>query len=112
MSDFNQALKWMKEGKKVRRKCSQKCIFEKDEHTGFINLSNDDKRFHLVDFESKDWEIYESSGEFLHRLGTDGDLWAREFIKSLSNIEKDNEIDLDLMRGWFCNAIEAGRQSK
>lgn len=52
----------------------------------------------------------ETSGEFLARLGTNGDLWAKEFIKIIN--EKKFIIDVDLMRGWFCNAIEAGRNAK
>jgi hypothetical protein len=53
----------------------------------------------VVYFEEK-----ETAGEFLHR---DGDLWAREFMELWGN--RLREIDVDLMRGWFCNAIEAGR---
>ena len=52
----------------------------------------------------------ESSGEFLQRIGTNGDLWAKEFIKIFQ--EKRLKLDVDLMRGWFCNAIEAGRNAK
>ncbi len=52
----------------------------------------------------------ESSGEFLRRIGTDGDLWAKEFLKIIN--KKELQIDVDLMRGWFCNAIEAGRNAK
>ena len=53
----------------------------------------------------------ESSGEFLQRVGTDGVLWGKEFVK----MAKDNtEIatDEETMIGWFCNAIEAGRSAK
>ena len=49
----------------------------------------------------------ESAGNMLIRLGMDGDKWAREFIKMFGNGEIKN-IDLDLMRVWFCNSIMAG----
>lgn len=48
----------------------------------------------------------ETSGEFLVRLGVNGDLWAREFIKI--DAEKHISKDLDTMRGWFSAAIMAG----
>jgi len=43
----------------------------------------------------------------LKRLGMDGDKWAREFIKMFENGDI-KDIDLDLMRAWFCNSIMAG----
>lgn len=49
----------------------------------------------------------ESSGEFLARIGTDAGLWASEFIKATG--KEDFSGDLTMMRGWFANAIEAGR---
>ncbi|HEC65417.1 MAG TPA: hypothetical protein ENI23_08990 [bacterium] len=63
-------------------------------------------------FEATDWEIYEekeTSGEFLQRLGTDGLLWAKEFMKLFE--DRKDKIDESLMIGWFCNAIEAGKDS-
>ena len=105
MSDFNQAIKWIKEGKEIRRKSWE------GKSTKGYKPHYKEYKYSLEDFEAEDWEIYEeSSGEFLQRLGINGDLWAKEFIKI---IEKEKfKIDVDLMRGWFCNAIEAGRQSK
>ena len=107
MADFKQAIKWAREGKgkEVRRKSW--------EGKSIKGYKPDIKEyiFSLEDFEATDWEIYEekeSSGEFLRRLGINGDLWAKEFIKIT---EKRVTIDIDLMRGWFCNAIEAGRTS-
>ena len=49
----------------------------------------------------------ETDGEMLKRLGMDGDKWAREFIKMFENGDI-KDIDLDLMRAWFCNSIMAG----
>ena len=48
--------------------------------------------------------IEESPAEFLIRLGVDGDLWAKEFLKIFPKLVPD----LDTTRGWFCNAIMAG----
>ena len=55
-------------------------------------------------------EPKEDAREFLNRLGTDGKVWAKEFIK----INKIRNIAYDegTMIGWFCNAIEAGRSAK
>lgn len=47
----------------------------------------------------------ETDGEFLTRIGTDGDKWADAFMHKTD----DQKIDQDLMRGWFANAIEAGK---
>lgn len=46
----------------------------------------------------------ESSGEMLHRLGLNGRLWAKEFIK----LNPDCNVDEDTLFGWFANAIMAG----
>ena len=75
---------------------------------GLIGSNGQRTSLSISDFERTDWEVYENSGEFLQRLGTDGDLWAREFIR----INGDEKLDVDIMRGWFCNAIEAGRSAK
>jgi hypothetical protein len=59
----------------------------------------------------------ESDGEFLARLGTDGDLWAREFMARvlppdvLGGIPVRDRPDLGTVRAWFANAIEAGRSA-
>jgi hypothetical protein len=43
----------------------------------------------------------------LNTMRTDGLSWASEFIKRFG--DRPDEIDEDLMLGWFANAIEAGR---
>lgn len=48
----------------------------------------------------------EISGDFLKRIGTDGQKWAQEFIKLFG--EQKEKIDEGLMIGWFCNAIMVG----
>lgn len=45
----------------------------------------------------------ESAGAFLERLGVDGYKWAVEFHR------QNLHIDTEIMIGWFCNAIEAGK---
>ena len=50
--------------------------------------------------------VEESSGDFLKRLGIDGQIWAKEFIKI--NKEKDIANEEGTMIGWFANAIMAG----
>lgn len=47
----------------------------------------------------------ESAGAMLARLGTDAQLWAREFV-ALSP-----PTDEGTMIGWFANAIETGRSA-
>ena len=114
MADFMQAVKWMKEGKKVRRESMPAEWFyfiEGDTvQNEFGNLKNR-TYFCVEDFEATDWEIYrdETSTKFLKRAGTDGTLWAKEFMKLFGD-EKD-KIDEGLMIGWFCNAIEAGKSA-
>ena len=44
--------------------------------------------------------------EFLQRLNIDGALWAQEFMLLFGN--KKDEIDEELMVGWFANSIMAG----
>lgn len=46
----------------------------------------------------------ESPAAFLARLGTDGQVWAREFVARHGG-------DEGLMLSWFANAIEAGRSA-
>lgn len=49
----------------------------------------------------------ETSAEFLLRLGTDGQKWAKEFVKIVK--EKPSiATDEGTMIGWFANAIMAG----
>lgn len=54
----------------------------------------------------------ESAAGMLQRLGTDADLWAREFAK-LNTVDIAQAITdegkVDILRAWFANAIEAGR---
>lgn len=122
MADFMQAIKWMKEGKNVRmRHISNKKWYiyvskrqgEKDFVYLHYNIELEDKnyRFNLCSLEATDWEIYrkETSSEFLKRAGTDGTLWAKEFMKLFE--DKKDKIDESLMIGWFCNAIEAGKSA-
>lgn len=54
----------------------------------------------------------ETAAGMLQRLGTDADLWAREFAK-LNTVDIAQAITdegkVDILRAWFANAIEAGR---
>lgn len=52
----------------------------------------------------------ETSSEFLARLGTDGEKWAKEFLLALPALTKE-ELDFPHLVGWFANAIEAGRSA-
>jgi hypothetical protein len=53
-----------------------------------------------------DFKEPESAGDMLKRLGTDADLWAREF--EVRFIHGPVAPNLDDLRAWFANAIEAG----
>lgn len=46
-----------------------------------------------------------SEPDFLARIGTNGELWAKEFCA------RNPGIDEDIVRMWFQNAIEAGRSA-
>ena len=46
-----------------------------------------------------------TDSDLLLIMGTDGSKWAKEFTK------KFPDVDEGLMLGWFCNAIEAGREA-
>ena len=47
-------------------------------------------------------ELKESDGDFLNRVGTNGELWAAEMHKRFPSVAED-----DLL-GWCCNMIMAG----
>lgn len=51
----------------------------------------------------------EADGAMLGRLGVDGAEWARQFMVVNGGFRL--ATDDDLMRGWFANAIEAGRSA-
>lgn len=54
----------------------------------------------------------ETDGAMLARLGTDGEKWAQEWLRlNPLGLLAANEDDLDAMRAWFANAIEAGRSA-
>ena len=80
MSDFKQAIEWLKEGKKVRRKkwksniiCGiSDSVWDGKEHKRGIYFYDKDKihitinlKFSLKDFEATDWEIFEEKKESL-----------------------------------------------
>ncbi len=117
MSDFKQAIEWLKEGKKVRHPrmgFDTDHYFLKGAHIYHCRSEEPwEGGFTFNEYEATDWEIYEekeSDGDLFNRLGTDGKLWAEEFMKLFEN--KKDKIDEGLMIGWFCNAIEAGRNAK
>ncbi len=65
MSDFSQAIKWLKEGKKVRRKYWQnEKLFLSEEETSIKEISGNESNSSgfimntLENFEATDWEIY------------------------------------------------------
>lgn len=54
----------------------------------------------------------ESAGQLLARLGTDGQAWAREFLRRFDGEPVGGDrVDEGLMIGWFANAIETGRSA-
>lgn len=63
MADFTQAVKWMKERKKVRRNGLSRWIFQTAPIGEYIEIQDNDenkeKRFHIADFEATDWEVCE-----------------------------------------------------
>ncbi len=65
MADFNQAIKWLREGKKVRRSTYGELIYGYlDGETLCFNNSNKHE-FYIVDFEVTDWEIYCEEHEWI-----------------------------------------------
>ena len=63
MSDFKQAIKWLNEGKKVRRSSWKNldCFIYAEKYLEPILLapSGREEWFGICDFEATDWEIYE-----------------------------------------------------
>ena len=62
MSDFQQVIKWLKEGKKVRRKSHDPksyFIVYCGSEGQFENCEGTYRTFDMSDFEATDWEIYE-----------------------------------------------------
>lgn len=49
----------------------------------------------------------ETDAGMLQRLGTNGDLWAQEYLNH--TVLKKNPFDFDTLRAWFTNSIEAGK---
>lgn len=48
---------------------------------------------------------------------TDADIWAREFLSvyPTTAIGREDGVEtdtLDILRGWFANAIESGRRAR
>lgn len=81
----------------------------------FEKLTKADLKDLLVSDDVQDREIEaivtapESDGDMLARLGTDGQLWADEFIKVSDKIGEHNIREM--LHVWFANAIEAGRSA-
>jgi len=120
MATFQEAIVWLKEGKKVRRsgwtqqvylKCRKSfgdaiCYYSMDKDNSWGGKADYD----FDDFEATDWEIFEekeSEGDLLKRLDIDGHKWAKEFVKI---VKEKPEIPTDegTMIGWFCNSMMAG----
>ena len=94
MSDFNQAIKWLKEGKKVRREdWDEGCFYILLSQIEYQNLSGHDEEFDVFmkdDFEANDWEIYEEKKE-KPNLGL---ATTRELIEEVkARIEIDGKLD-------------------
>ena len=53
----------------------------------------------------------ESDGDRLARMGTDATKWADRFVALFQGmmVGRANQVDEDLMIGWFAGAIETGR---
>lgn len=51
----------------------------------------------------------ETDGELLRRMGTDAEVWAREFVARCPGARGFDPSPGSTLHGWFCNAIEAGR---
>ena len=85
MTNFNQAIKWMKEGKKVKRKGVQQIecyiwhIPNIDKGNRMLaTIKQPNTLLILDDFEATDWEIYCEEHEWIfgHRLGCGGNTYA------------------------------------
>jgi len=61
MANFEQAIKWMKEGKKVRRDWVGKDVFIYLKGVYLYPLDNEGEKweFGINDFEATDWILYE-----------------------------------------------------
>jgi hypothetical protein len=60
---------------------------------------------------NEDFRVHkpETDGQMLARLGTDAQLWAREYV--FKSKVPFSLVDEDFLMTWFANAIEAGRSA-
>ena len=113
MSDFKQAIEWMKEGKKVRRSYWGNKELKGFVQNNFIQFEDKDGRSdahflnELTTIEATDWEIFEDSKESLsdkmysRSSGPDGIRWgikfedAKEKIQNAQRRLKELVVDSD-----------------
>lgn len=114
MANFKQAVKWMKEGKKVRRASTPNGFYKMwvSEELGskdFIvyehikGIQPEMKRFQLQDFESVSWEIYEEDEATTKFMG------FKEELAELINkhcIENKCDVPDFILADMICNIIE------
>jgi len=99
-SKFKQAIKWLKEGKKVRRSIwndEQYIFLCDDSFEGRKILLQNNKEVHLKfkQFDADDWEIYEEKEKTLSdkiyekSFGFDGKLHVEDVKESIGNIKRE-----------------------
>ena len=122
MADFNQATKWLKEGKTVRREYwNNEIVCGKSDHVwsgkkmqsgiyfyniNKIDMTLPDLRFDISDFSGKDWEIYceEHDWYIIHQKGCGLNDYACKELKcnyprcKNCGVEKPNE-ELKTLKG-------------
>lgn len=97
MADFKQALKWMKEGKKVRRPhWGSKYLSKSTEYRINYDMFGKFQELEIFDFEATDWEIYEVKDNWnaMDNLQDLGDLKTLK-EKILKDINKSSEKIID-----------------
>lgn len=101
MADFNQAIKWVREGKEIRRKS-----WEGKSLKGY-KPNYSEWRYSMEDFEATDWEIYCDEHEWEMRyikndkLGVDGIFYCKncrmkkpeEELKTLEDLEGTSQYN-------------------
>lgn len=87
MATFSQAIRWLKEGKKVRRPSwEEKSYWVLGPNEVITWMHENDARVHLNQIKAKDWEIYKEKQDQIKKINPEK--LARVFHKAYEKISK------------------------
>lgn len=110
MSDFNQAIKWLEEGKKVRRPSWEEksyWIFGIDKVISWTDGRN--AHIHLNQIEATDWELYEEKkeeiiGNPIYWASKERDKYWKKKIQKAQRRLKEDKVDITDVLGVQYNS--------